>query len=97
MQLAVAYNGAFGLKPKAGEVKLTDIDPFYVHIDPMVVMLAPKLAAVCRDSTDLEVVHWLKSKNIEIVSVLFQDTLALGCNVVALGNGRVLISEKAPH
>ncbi len=77
------------------EVKLADIDPFYVHIDLMVVMLAPKLAAVCLESTDPEVVEWLESKNIEIVSVPFQDTLDLGCNVVALGNDRILLPEKS--
>jgi len=77
------------------EVKLTDIDPFYVHIDLMVVMLAPKLAAVCLESTDPDVVAWLKSKQIEIVSVPFQDTLDLGCNVVALGNDRILLPEKS--
>lgn len=77
------------------EVKLADIDPFYVHIDLMVVMLAPKLAAVCLESTDPEVVRWLESKNIEIVAVPFQDTLDLGCNVVALGNDRILLPEKS--
>ncbi len=75
------------------EVKLADIDPFYVHIDLMVVMLAPKLAAVCLETTYPDVVEWLVSKNIEIVSVPFQDTLALGCNVVALGNDRVLLPQ----
>lgn len=75
------------------EVKLADIDPFYVHIDLMVVMLAPKLAAVCLDSTDPDIVTWLESKQIEIVSVPFQDTLNLGCNVVALGNDRILLPE----
>ena len=77
------------------EVMLTDIDPFYVHIDLMVVMLAPKLAAVCLESTDPEIVDWLKSKQVEIISVPFQDTLDLGCNVVALGNDRVLMPEKS--
>jgi len=77
------------------EVKLTDIDPFYVHIDLMVVMMAPKLAAVCLESTDPGVVAWLKSKQIEIVSVPFQDTLDLGCNVVALGNDRILLPENS--
>ena len=77
------------------EVKLTDLDPFYVHIDLMVVMLAPKLAAVCLESTDADVVDWLKSKQIEIISVPFKDTLDLGCNVVALGNDRVLLPEKS--
>ena len=77
------------------EVKLADIDPFYVHIDLMVVMLAPKLAAVCLESTDPEVVDWLRSKQIEIISVPFQDTLDLGCNVVALGNDRILLPKKS--
>ena len=77
------------------EVMLTDLDPFYVHIDLMVVMLAPKLAAVCLESTDADVVDWLKSKQIEIISVPFKDTLDLGCNVVALGNDRVLLPAKS--
>jgi len=77
------------------EVRLTDLDPFYVHIDLMVVMLAPKLAAVCLESTDPDVVDWLKGKKIEIISVPFQDTLDLGCNVVALGNDRILLPEKS--
>ena len=77
------------------EVMLADIDPFYVHIDLMVVMLAPKLAAVCRESTDPEVLAWLKSKQIELVAVPFQDTLNLGCNVVALGNDRILLPENS--
>jgi N-dimethylarginine dimethylaminohydrolase len=77
------------------EVMLTDIDPFYVHIDLMVVMLAPKLAAVCLESTDPDVVDWLKARKIEIISVPFQDTLDLGCNVVALGNDRILLPEKS--
>ena len=44
------------------EIFLIDIDPFYVHIDLMVVMLAEKLAAVCLETTDDTVTNWLKSK-----------------------------------
>ncbi|MEM0921883.1 MAG: arginine deiminase family protein [Pseudomonadota bacterium] len=73
------------------EVRLADIDPYYVHIDLMVVMLAPKLAAVCVDCTDPEIVHWLRGKGIEIVDVPFRETMDLGCNVVALGDDRVLL------
>ncbi len=75
------------------EVFVTDIDPFYVHIDLMVVMLAEKLAAVCLDSTDPKVVEWLRKKNIRIISVPFRETLELGCNVVALGKDRVLLPK----
>jgi len=72
------------------EVRYAPLDPFYVHIDLMVCMLAEKLAAVCLDTTDPEIVAWLRAKRIEIVPVSFRDTVNLGCNVVALGNDRVL-------
>ena len=75
------------------EVFITDIDPYYVHIDLMVVMLAEKLAAVCLDCTDPKIVTWLKNKKIKIVPVPFQETIELGCNVVALGKDRVLLPE----
>ena len=72
------------------EVKYAPIDEFYVHIDLMVCMLAEKLAAVCLDTTEPDVVDWLRGKGIEILPVSFRDTMGLGCNVVALGNDRVL-------
>ena len=77
------------------EVLLADIDPYYVHIDLMVVMLAPKLAAVCLECTDPTIVDWLRAKNIEIVPVPFRETMALGCNVVALGDDRVLLPAES--
>jgi N-dimethylarginine dimethylaminohydrolase len=72
------------------EVKLAPIAEHYVHIDLMVCMLAEKLAAVCFDTTEPEVVDWLKAKNIELIPVSYPDTMTLGCNVMALGNDRVL-------
>jgi N-dimethylarginine dimethylaminohydrolase len=72
------------------EVKYAAIDPFYVHIDLMVCMLAEKCAAVCVETTPDDVLAWLADKKIEIVPVGFKDTMALGCNVMALGNDRVL-------
>ncbi|MEM7346385.1 MAG: arginine deiminase family protein [Chloroflexota bacterium] len=72
------------------EVKLIDIDSFYVHIDLMVCMIAEKLAAVCLETTDPEIIKWLKNKNIELIPVSFEDTMELGCNVMSLGNDKVI-------
>ena len=77
------------------EILTIDIDPFYVHIDLMVVMLADKLAAVCLETTDPIVIKWLESKNIKLIPVPFSETLELGCNVVSLGNDRVILPENA--
>lgn len=78
------------------EVRYAPIDEFYVHIDLMICMLAPKLAAVCLDTTDPDLVKWLGGRGIDIVPVGFQETMHLGCNVVALGNDRVLSTTAAP-
>ena len=72
------------------EVRFAPIDQFYVHIDLMVCMLNEHCAAVCLDTTEDDILVWLKSKKIEIVPASFRETMALGCNVVALGNDRVL-------
>ncbi len=77
------------------EIFIIDIDPFFVHIDLMVVMLAEKLAAVCVETTDPAVIDWLKSKKIKLISVPYSETLNLGCNVVSLGNDRVLLPANA--
>ena len=77
------------------EILTIDIDPFYVHIDLMVVMLAKKLAAVCLETTDPLVLNWLKSKKIKLIPVPFSETLELGCNVVSLGNDSVILPESA--
>lgn len=72
------------------EVRLAFIDEYYVHIDLMVVPIAPKLTAVCLDCTEPAIVDWLKAKGHEIIDVPFQDTMALGCNFMALGQDRVI-------
>lgn len=80
---------------KGWEVKLAPIAEHYVHIDLMVCMLAEKLAAVCLETTDPEIVAWLESKKIELIPVSYRDTMTLGCNVVALGNDRVLSTAQS--
>jgi N-dimethylarginine dimethylaminohydrolase len=83
------------LEREGYEVKYAPIDEFYVHLDLMVCMLAPGVAAVCTEITDPDVVDWLRSTRIEIVPVGVRETLGLGCNVVALGGDRVLSSAFA--
>lgn len=72
------------------EVRLAFFDEYYVHIDLMVVPIAPKLTAVCLACTEPGIVDWLKAKGHEIIDVPFQDTMALGCNFMSLGGDRVI-------
>jgi len=77
------------------DIKLAPIDPFYVHIDLMICMLTKDCAAVCLETTEDDVVDWLRERQIEIVPATFAETMALGCNVVALGNEKVLSTAGA--
>ena len=72
------------------ETRLAFIDEYYVHINLMVVPIAEKLTAVCLACTEPGIVEWLKSKGHEIIDVPFQDTMALGCNFMSIGNDRVI-------
>lgn len=72
------------------DVKMAYFDPYYVHIDLMVVPVAEKLAAVCLDCTPPDVVAWLKGRGVRLIDVPFPDTIALGCNIMALGEARAI-------
>ena len=88
-EIAARQIGAW-FEREGWEIKYAPMDSFYVHIDLMVCMLSEKLAAVCVDTTEPDILAWLKAKGIEFVEVSFKDTMALGCNVMSLGNDRRL-------
>jgi N-dimethylarginine dimethylaminohydrolase len=77
-------------KREGWETRLAFFDEYYVHIDLMVVPIAPKLTAVCLACTEPGIVDWLKGKGHEIIDVPFQDTMNLGCNFMSLGRDRVI-------
>lgn len=83
------------MKAEGWEIRFAPIDQFYVHIDLMVCMLNEHCAAVCLETTEDDIVDWLKARQIEIIPASFKETMALGCNVVALGNDRVLSTAGA--
>lgn len=83
------------MQAEGWEVKYAPIDEYYVHIDLMVCMVAEKCAAVCLETTSDDVLKWLRNKKIEMIPVGFRDTMNLACNVVALGNDRVVSTSAA--
>ncbi len=66
-------------------------DPHFLHLDVQMCMVAPGLAVVCVEAVEPELVAWLRSRGIRIIDVPYSDAMAMGTNVVALGNGRALI------
>ncbi|MEE2981042.1 MAG: arginine deiminase family protein [Pseudomonadota bacterium] len=62
----------------------------FVHMDGMVVMVGHKTAVACVDALEDYVIDWITARGIEIIPVGYREASRLGCNVVALGDDRVL-------
>ena len=77
------------------EVRLQPFDPHFVHIDVLVCMVAPRLAAFCEEAAPEGLTAWLRGKDIELLTVSYGDAMALGANVMALGNDRVISTKAA--
>ncbi|MBN7796883.1 dimethylarginine dimethylaminohydrolase family protein [Parahaliea mediterranea] len=68
-------------------------DPYFLHLDVKLAMLDHKLAAACIQALEQDFVDWLRGRGIELIDISYRAMLELGCNVVALGNGRVLLPK----
>ncbi len=78
------------------EAQTAPISREFVHMDGLVVPLAPKLLVACLDALENWVVKWLRSKRFEFVDVGYAEAKNLGVNLVALGNDRVLSMQSSP-
>ena len=74
------------------EVRIEPIPPQYVHVDVLVSILAPKLAAVCTEIASAGLVAWLRAKGFEVIDVSVEDALGLGVNAISLGDERLISS-----
>jgi N-dimethylarginine dimethylaminohydrolase len=76
------------------ELFIYEFDPHFVHADCTIVMLADKLAAAVTQVVDPALLARLAEKNIEVIDVSYSQAMQLGCNVMSLGNERVLLPSQ---
>jgi N-dimethylarginine dimethylaminohydrolase len=77
------------------EVRIEPIPGQFVHIDVLVSILAPKLAAVCVEAASGGLVAWLREKGFEILEVSVADAFNLGVNAISLGAERVISTAES--
>lgn len=77
------------------EVRIEPFPSQFVHIDVLMAVLAPKLAAVCVEAASGGLVSWLRNRGFEIVDVPLADLFELGVNAISLGEDRVLSASHA--
>jgi N-dimethylarginine dimethylaminohydrolase len=89
-EIAAARQLAGWMEELGWEVRIEPIPGQFVHIDVLVSILAPKLAAVCVESASGGLVGWLRDKGFEILEVSTEDAFKLGVNAISLGDERVI-------
>ena len=67
----------------------------FVHMDGLVVPLAPKLLVACLDALEDWVVDQLRDWGFGFIDVSYREARNLGVNLVALGNEKVLSMKGA--
>ena len=77
------------------EARVEPIPGVFVHIDVLMAVLGPKLAAVCTGLVSGGLVRWLREKGFEVLEVPPEDASALGVNAISLGEDRVLTGAGA--
>jgi N-dimethylarginine dimethylaminohydrolase len=92
-QVQAARQLAGWMEELGWEVRIEMIPSQFVHIDVLVSILAPKLAAVCVDVAGAGLVRWLRDAGFEILEVPVAEAFALGVNAISLGADRALSSE----
>ncbi len=93
---AGAEQVAAWVRQEGWEAQVAPISREFVHMDGLVVPLAPKLAVACLDALEDWVVDWMRAKGFDFVDVGYAEAKNLGVNLVALGNQRVLSMKGSP-
>ena len=89
-QIQAARQLASWMEADGWEVRIEAIPGQFVHIDVLVSILAPKLAAVCVEAASGGLVAWLRGRGFEILEVSLEDAFGLGVNAISLGAERVI-------
>ncbi|HEV2365286.1 MAG TPA: arginine deiminase family protein [Caulobacteraceae bacterium] len=71
-------------------------DRHFLHLDVQLGMAAEGLALVCREAVEAELVGFLQARRIRVLDVPYAEAMRMGCNVVALGDERVLVAAQNP-
>ena len=78
------------LRAEGWEVRIEPFEEHFIHLDVLFCMAAPGLAVACLDALDEGFVAWLKGHGIRCLPVPYRETMRLACNILALGDGRVI-------
>ncbi len=94
-ELPAARQLAAHFESEGWEARVEPIPGHFLHIDVLMAVIAPKLAAVCSEYASGGLVRWLRGKGFELLDVPGEDAWSLGVNAMSLGADRVLTGAAA--
>ena len=85
-QLAAIY------KRHGWEVIRYQLDPHFLHLDTVFCMVDRDLAIACTDVLDERFMERIEHLGIELLPIAYKEARKLGCNLLSLGDKRVVTS-----
>jgi N-dimethylarginine dimethylaminohydrolase len=74
------------------EAVIYRFDPHFLHLDTQFCMVRPDLALACTDVLSDAFLATLDRLDIETIAVSYKEAMQLGCNILSVGQDRILSS-----
>ncbi len=88
--LAGAAQLAGWLRDAGWEVRLVPLAEHFLHLDVVFCMAADGLAVAFPEALEPGFLDWLRAHHIRLVEARYAEVMALSCNLLSLGGGRVI-------
>jgi arginine deiminase len=72
------------------EVRIESFAEHFLHLDVLFCMAADNLAIACIEVLGDGFAAWLNSRGIRVIEATYREVMAMSCNLLSLGNGRVI-------
>jgi N-dimethylarginine dimethylaminohydrolase len=72
------------------ETKLIPFAEHFLHLDVLFCMATPRLAVACIDVLGEDFETFLRERQISVLRATYAEVMAMSCNLLALGNDRVI-------
>lgn len=88
--LAGAEQLASWLRDAGWRVRLQPFAAHFLHLDVLFCMASDNLAVACTEILGDDFAAWLKAQGIAVIEAGYREVMAMSCNILALGEGRVI-------
>ncbi len=88
--LAGARQLAEWFEAQGWEVRLQPFAEHFLHLDVLFCMATDHLAVCCTEVLGEAFTDWLAAHDIAVIEASYSEVMAMSCNILALGDGRVI-------